>query len=42
MNLIKKFSLGFGVIIATFLVVFVVVFLGVRKIENSKVVFNAR
>ena len=40
MNLIKKFSLGFGVIIATFLVVFVVVFLGVRKIENSKVVFN--
>ena len=40
MSLIKKFSLGFGVIIATFLVVFVVVFLGVRKIENSKVVFN--
>ncbi len=40
MNLIKKFGLGFGVIIATFLVVFIVIFLGVRKIENSKVVFN--
>ena len=40
MNLIKKFSLGFGAVIATFLVVFVVVFLGVRKIESSKVVFN--
>ena len=40
MNLIKKFSLGFGVVIATFLVVFIVVFIGVRKIESSKVVFN--
>ena len=40
MSLIKKFSLGFGAIIATFLIVFIVVFFGVRKIENSKVVFN--
>ena len=40
MNLIKKFSLGFGVVIATFLIVFIVVFFGVRKIESSKVVFN--
>ena len=40
MNLIKKFSLGFGVVIATFLVVFIIVFFGVRKIESSKVVFN--
>ncbi len=35
MNLIKKFSLGFGVVIATFLVVFIIVFFGVRKIEKS-------
>lgn len=40
MNLLKKFGLGFGVIIATFLVVFIVVFLGVKKIESYKVVFN--
>ncbi len=40
MNLIKKFGLGFGVIIATFLIVFVVVFFGVKKIETSKIVLN--
>ncbi len=40
MNLIKKLGLGFGVIIATFLVIFIVIFFGVKKIESSKVVFN--
>ncbi len=40
MNLIKKFSLGFGVVIATFLVVFIIVFLGIKKIKSSKIVFN--
>jgi len=40
MNLIKKLGLGFGAIIATFLVIFIVIFFGVKKIESSKVVFN--
>ena len=40
MNLIKKIGLGFGAIITTFLIVFVVIFFGVKKIENSMVVLN--
>lgn len=40
MNLMKRFVVSFGLIIIIFAIVFVVIFIGVRKIEDSKVVFN--
>ena len=40
MSLMKKSIISFGLIIIIFAIVFVVVFMGVRKIENSKIVFN--
>ena len=40
MSLFKKFVLWFGSIVLVFLLVFVSVYFGVRKIENSKEVFN--
>ncbi len=40
MNLFKKFILWFGSIVIIFLLLFISVYLGVKKIENSKEVFN--